>query len=59
MKKEIQNVGGTSSGIRFTVRECKIYDLEEGDIVDLTDMIVIKNKNVSRASFKQIRVSDK
>lgn len=50
MKKEIQIIGGETLGVRFTIRERRIYDIEEGDVVDLTDMVVIKKKNQSRAS---------
>lgn len=58
MKKEIVNVGGVSSGIRFSKPEMKVHELKEGDIVDLADMVVIKKKTPPQASKKQIEVSE-
>lgn len=43
MKKTIKQTGN-SLGITFNKEECKINDIELGDVVDLLDMVVIKKK---------------
>lgn len=45
MKKEVTKTGGESLGLRFTVAERSIYGIEEGDILDLRDMVVIKKED--------------
>jgi len=42
MKKVIRQVTGTTTGITFTREERKIYDMQVGDILDISDMIVIR-----------------
>lgn len=42
MKKLIRQVTGTSTGITFTKEERKIYDMEIGDTIDISDLVVIK-----------------
>jgi hypothetical protein len=44
MRKKIIKVGGDSIGIRFNVNEAELYDLAEGDILDLTDVFKVENK---------------
>ena len=45
MKKLVGKVG-SSVGIIFSKKECKIYGIKLGDILDLSDMRIIKkNKN--------------
>lgn len=44
MKKQVTNVGGETLGIRFTLPERAIYGIEEGDVLDLGDLIVIKKE---------------
>jgi len=44
MKKKIRQVTGTSVGVTFTKEEKEIHNIELNDVVDLSDMIVIKNK---------------
>tara|TARA_Y100001951_G_C11251667_1_gene246808 strand:- start:144 stop:284 length:141 start_codon:yes stop_codon:yes gene_type:complete len=44
MRKKIIKVGGDSIGIRFNVNEAELYDLVEGDILDLTDVFKVENK---------------
>lgn len=46
MKKKLRQVTGTSVGVTFTKEEQDINDMEIGDILDLSDMIVEK-KGVS------------
>ncbi len=43
MKKTIRKTG-MSLGVTFNKEECRINNIEEGDIVDLVDMILIKKK---------------
>lgn len=40
MKKHIRKIG-TQLGITFTSPELEIYGIEEGDVVDLSDMHVV------------------
>ncbi len=46
MKKIIRQVTGTTIGITFTKEERNIYNMEVGDVADISDMIVIKNIEV-------------
>lgn len=43
MKKQVKQMG-TQFGITFTMQERGIYGIEEGDIIDLSEMIVIKKE---------------
>ena len=43
MKKIVGKVG-SSIGIIFSKKECEIYEIKLGDILDLSDMRVIQNK---------------
>ena len=42
MKKQIRSIAGTP-GISFTKAEMEIYKMEIGDVLDLSDMDVIRN----------------
>lgn len=59
MRKEIQNVGGDSDGIRFSKKEMKAYGLTRGDIIDVGDLVRIKQRNPSRAPRHQIKAKRK
>lgn len=43
MKKTIRKTG-MSLGVTFNKEECRIYNIEEGDIIDLDDFVIIKKK---------------
>ena len=43
MKKIVMKTG-MSLGIIFNKPECEIYGIEEGDVIDLGDLIVITKK---------------
>ena len=43
MKKIVRKTG-TSLGIIFSKQDREIYDIEEGDIIDLDDFVVEKKK---------------
>lgn len=43
MKKKIMKIG-SSKGIIFSKKECELYQIEIGDIVDLDDAIFEKSK---------------
>lgn len=47
MKKVIKKIG-TQRGVTFTISDMAIYEMEEGDILDLRDMIVIKKKGTKK-----------
>jgi hypothetical protein len=55
MKKVIVKTGGDSIGIRFNKQERKIYGINEGDVMDLSDMTLHKlaNENLSDILAKQ------
>ena len=42
MKKKIRQVTGTQIGVTFTKEEREINSLSVGDVVDLSDMVVLK-----------------
>ena len=42
MKKQIKKIGN-SIGITFDAEDKQIYGMRVGDIVDLTNMVLIKN----------------
>ncbi len=42
-QKLVGNVG-SSVGIIFSKNECKIYGIKLDDIIDLSDMVIIKKK---------------
>lgn len=44
MKKRLRVVAGQSIGITFTKEEREIWNMEEGDILDLSDITVIKKE---------------
>lgn len=46
MKKEIKKIG-TQRGVTFTNPEMKIQGWNEGDILDLSDAVVIKHQQAS------------
>lgn len=48
MKKKIRQVTGTQIGVTFTKEEREIHGIELGDIVDLSDLIVIKGDTNDR-----------
>lgn len=54
MKKKITKYGN-SYVITFTKKEREIYNLKLGDIVDLGDMIVLKEKVLPQAPIKARR----
>lgn len=43
MKKIVRKTG-MSLGITFNKQDREIYDIEEGDVIDLGDIIVIKKQ---------------
>lgn len=43
MKKIIKKIG-TSAGVIFTKEDMKILDAEIGDVVEMSDVVVIKQK---------------
>lgn len=43
MKKEVKQYGDTLI-INFNVEEQRVYNIEEGDIIDISDLVVIKKK---------------
>ena len=43
MRRLIKNYGNTLV-IVFSKEDQKIYDIEEGDVVDLGELIIIKNR---------------
>ena len=55
MKKEVKEVGGDSLGIRFTMEERRTYNIEKGDVIDLSDMTVERqtDENISNILAKQ------
>lgn len=44
MKKEVIKTGGDSIGIRFNKQERRVWGIEEGDVVNLSDMTIEKQK---------------
>lgn len=44
MKKEIKSIG-TSLGIYFDKEDCRIYNFEEGDVIELEPVIIKKRKS--------------
>ena len=42
MKKKVRQITGTSIGVTFTKEEQEINDIELGDYLDLSDIVVIK-----------------
>ncbi|MHA1693660.1 MAG: hypothetical protein ACTSUG_00245 [Candidatus Helarchaeota archaeon] len=44
MKKRLRVVAGKSLGITFTKEEREIRNMEEGDIIDLSDIMIIKKE---------------
>ncbi len=48
MKKEVVKVGGDSLGIRFTTAERAIYKIDEGDVIDISSMVVSKKMETSK-----------
>lgn len=44
MKKQVKKINRTQVGITFTTPEMAIYGFEEGDVIDLRDMVVIKKE---------------
>lgn len=43
MKKEIKKIGN-SLGVIFNKNECKLYELKEGTVVDLGDLVPEKKR---------------
>ena len=52
MRKKIIKVGGDSIGIRFNVNEVELYNLVEGDIIDLTDIFKVDTSKTSKENKK-------
>jgi len=44
MKKKIRQVTGTQVGITFTKEERDTHGMDVGDVINLEDMIIIKQK---------------
>jgi len=44
MKKRLRVVAGQSVGITFTKEEREISNMEVGDIIDLSDIVIIKKE---------------
>lgn len=55
MRKVVVKTGGDSIGVRFNTQERKVYGIEEGDIMDLSDMTLHKqaDENLSNILAKQ------
>jgi len=47
MRKVVVKTGGDSIGVRFNTQERKVYGIEEGDVVDLSDMTIEKHQEAS------------
>ena len=45
MKKRLRVVAGQSVGITFTKEEGEISNMEVGDILDLSDIVIIKKED--------------
>lgn len=58
MRKEIKK-WGNSYVIRFSPEEMKTNELKNGDIVDLSDMVVMGKKSLSRALKQEIKGFEK
>ena len=43
-KKKVRMISNTALGITFTKQEREIYGIQEGDYIDLSDMIIISEK---------------
>ena len=43
MRKEIKQ-WGNSAGITLTKEDLKVYDAEIGDVIDISDIVIIKKK---------------
>jgi len=46
MKKKIRQVTGTQVGITFTKEERELYDININDIVDISDMVIEKDREL-------------
>lgn len=57
MRKVVVKTGGDSIGVRFNTQERKVYGIEEGDVVNLSNMTIEKQKeadnNISDLTAKQ------
>jgi len=55
MKKVIVKTGGDSIGVRFNTQERKIYGINVGDVMDLSDMTLHKqaDEDISNILAKQ------
>lgn len=58
MKKKITKIGN-SYVLSFTKQEREIYGLQEGTLVDLSDMSIISKKLLSRGLYTELEASDK
>lgn len=58
MKKKITKIGN-SYVLSFTKQEREIYNLQEGTLVDLSDMSIISKKLLSRGLYTELEASDK
>ena len=55
MKKVIVKTGGDSIGVRFNTQERKIYGINVGDVMDISDMTLHKqaDEDISNILAKQ------
>lgn len=57
MKKEVKVVGGQTLGITFSTEERRVHNIEQGDVLNLSDMVVEKqqqtDENISNIMAKQ------
>lgn len=53
MKKQIKQMGN-SIGITFDAEDKKIYGMKVGDVLDLTDMIIVGSQNFPSVDHKKL-----
>ena len=58
MKKVVVKTGGETIGIRFNLPERKVYGIDEGDIINLSDMTIEKQKQTDN-NIADIMAKDK
>ena len=46
MKKVVVKTGGDTIGVRFNTQERKVYGIDEGDVINLSDMTIEKQEQV-------------
>ena len=51
MKKVIKKIGN-SLGLIFDKEDCKIYNLNKGDIIEIDDLIKLDKKSIKKINLK-------